>query len=110
VASASEIDWWELTQPHILRYVKNGKIWVDPESGQPLKVCPWLEKSADSSRYSCKIYLDRPDDCKHYPVDIAQMTKDDCEMLEASDLKDPIKAQRRLDLIMSDSRPGGIAF
>jgi len=77
---------------------------MDPESGERLKVCPWLEKVENSDSYSCQIYLDRPEDCKHYPVDIAQMVKDDCEMLEASDLNDPAKAQRRLDVIMSDSR------
>ena len=67
-------------------------------------MCPWLEKAPDSERYSCQIYLDRPEDCKHYPVDITQMVKDDCEMLEPSDLRDHAKAQRKLDIIMSDSR------
>jgi hypothetical protein len=47
----------------------------------------------------------RPGDCRYYPVDIEQMLKDDCEMLQAHDLADPGKAQKKLDLLMSDSRP-----
>jgi hypothetical protein len=34
-----------------------------------------------------------------------EMLKDDCEMLQAHDLADPGKAQKKLDLLMSDSRP-----
>jgi hypothetical protein len=33
------------------------------------------------------------------------MLKDDCEMLQPHDLTDPGKAQKKLDLLMSDSRP-----
>jgi hypothetical protein len=33
------------------------------------------------------------------------MVMDECEMLEARDLADPNQAQRKLDTIMSESRP-----
>ena len=104
-ASASEIDWWETHRPDIARYVSDGKIWTSPDTGEYLSSCPWLYKLPDQNKYICQIYFDRPDDCKHYPVDIQQMVKDDCEMLEARDLKNPKKAQKTLDDLMNDSRP-----
>jgi Fe-S-cluster containining protein len=104
-ASAEEIDWWETARPDIARYVRDGKIWASPETGKILDHCPWLEKLPDQDKYTCRIYFDRPGDCRYYPVDIEQMLKDDCEMLQAHDLADPGKAQKKLDLLMSDSRP-----
>ena len=70
--------------------------------------CPWLRKLPGQEKYMCRIYYDRPDDCKHYPVDIDQMLGDGCEMLEASDLRNPKQAQSTLDMMMSDSRPAVI--
>ena len=104
-ASAEEIDWWETYRPNIARYVQGERIWVDPATGEYLDQCPWLQKSPDGKRFICEIYDDRPEVCRHYPVDIAQMVRDDCEMLEQRDLVDLRRAQRTLDEIMVDSRP-----
>jgi Fe-S-cluster containining protein len=104
-ATASEIEWWETFEPDIARYVNEGKIWMDPETGLQLKLCPWLNKVPNEKKYTCGIYFNRPDDCRHYPVNIDEMIRDECEMLELRDLSDPGKAQRKLDIIMSDSRP-----
>jgi len=104
-ASAEEIDWWETYRPDIARYVQDEKIWVDPATGEYFDRCPWLRTSPDGEKFTCDIYDDRPEDCRHYPIDIAQMVRDDCEMLEQRDLVDPGRAQRKLDLLMSDSRP-----
>jgi Fe-S-cluster containining protein len=104
-ASTSEIDWWEMHRPDIAEYVRGGKIWMDPVTGEPLARCPWLQKLPNQDKYICDIYYDRPEDCKQYPVNIKQMVKDDCEMLERRDLADLKKAQRTLDILMSDSRP-----
>lgn len=106
-ASAEEIDLWEAMRPEIYRYVSDGLIWMDPDSGKQLKRCPWLIEEQIDSRaiYSCEIYHDRPDDCRHYPVTIEQMVKDDCEMLEVKDIKDITRAQQALDQLMIDSRP-----
>ncbi|MDJ0941682.1 MAG: YkgJ family cysteine cluster protein [Woeseiaceae bacterium] len=104
-ASAEEIDWWETYRPNIARYVQGKRIWVDPATGEYFAQCPWLQKSPDGKRFFCEIYDDRPEDCRHYPVDIAQMVRDDCEMLEQRDLVDLRRAQRTLDEIMVDSRP-----
>lgn len=104
-ATAGEIEWWETFQPEIARYVSDGKIWMDPETGQQLKSCPWLNRSPSDGKYTCAIYHDRPDDCRHYPVNIEQMVVDECEMLELRDLTDTTRAQRKLDEMMIDSRP-----
>ena len=104
-ASLTEIDYWENYRPDIYRYVKDGKIWFDPDSGEPITLCPWLRKAPDSNKYFCDIYLDRPNDCQYYPVNLDEMAIDECEMLEAQDLLRPKQAQKRLDEIMVDSRP-----
>lgn len=104
-ASAEEIDWWERYRPDIFAYVKDGEIWCDPESGEQLTKCPWLQKLPGQPKYICGIYEERPDDCKYYPVRIEEMIRDECEMLEARDTADYKKAQKALDVLMSDSRP-----
>jgi Fe-S-cluster containining protein len=107
-ASTKEIDQWEDERPDIYRYVSNGRIWADPVTGADLKSCPWLEENG-SGLYTCSIYEFRPDDCRQYPVSLSDMARDGCEMLESQDQRDPARAQRKLDLIMSDVRPAGFA-
>lgn len=104
-ASASEIAYWETNKPDIFRFVGNGKIWVDPENGRQLALCPWLEKLPNQNKYICSIYYDRPDDCKYYPSNVEEMAKDGCEMLENKDLASPKQAQKILDILMAASRP-----
>jgi len=104
-ASASEIEAWEYKRPDIMRYVSEGKIWMDPDTGEQLTRCPWLRKESNQEKYSCDIYDDRPGDCRYYPVTIEDMIRDECEMLEAHDLAKPKLAQKRLNKLMADSRP-----
>lgn len=102
-ATASEIEFWDVFRPNVSRYVRAGKIWMDPDSGQQLERCPWLRKAPDQEKYTCDIYHDRPDDCKHYPVNLDEMIRDECEMIEVQDLADPKQAQQALKKIMEDS-------
>lgn len=109
-ATAAEIAGWETFNPEIAAYVADGKLWVDPVSGVQLDRCPWLEQlptrtGSAAVIYGCRIYADRPEDCRHYPSSIAEMARDDCEMLELRDLDAPAEAQAALDRIMADSRP-----
>ena len=104
-ASESEIKLWEVFRPEIYRYVSDGKIWINPETGKQLERCPWLRQLSNQNKYICDIYEDRPDDCKHYPVTIEQMLKDECEMLEVQDLRKLKQAQKKLNQLMADSRP-----
>jgi len=92
-------------RPDIYRYVSDGNIWMDPETGKQIEPCPWLTKLPHQNKYTCDIYFDRPDDCKFYPVTIDQMVADECEMLETRDLAEPKKAQKTLNKLMADSRP-----
>ncbi len=105
-ASSAEIDWWETHRPDIAAYVQDGEIWISPVTGKPLSRCPWLRKLPGQRKYICRIYAERPDDCKYYPVKIEQMVRDECEMLDARDLVRPQQAQKKLDYLMADSRPG----
>jgi len=109
-ATQEEIDLWEIFNPDIFDYVKNNEIWFDPKSGLRLNRCPFLDiapktKPDEKDKYTCSIYLDRPEDCRHYPSLIAEMVRDECEMIEVSDLSKPKQAQIKLDILMQDSRP-----
>ena len=98
-ASAQDLATWEALRPDIYRYVRNGNIWVNPTSGEQLELCPWLRREPDQLQFTCAIYADRPEDCRLYPSTISEMRLDECEMLEANDLKDTQHAQKNLDVI-----------
>ena len=109
-ATQEEIDLWELFNPDIFEYVKDGKIWFDPETREQLHRCPFLKLAPKATAeekdiYTCSIYVDRPEDCRHYPSLINEMVRDECEMIEVVDLENPKKAQKQLDKLMSSSRP-----
>ena len=109
-ATQEEIDLWEIFNPEIFEFVKHNEIWFDPQSGLRLTRCPFLDiapkaSPSEKDKYTCSIYLDRPEDCRHYPSLIAEMVRDGCEMIEITDLAKPKKAQVKLDLLMQDSRP-----
>jgi len=98
-----ELDLWQEDAPKLLEYVNEGQIWFHPTTKQALAVCPWLELADDTGRYHCAIYFNRPDDCRYYPSSIEEMIRDDCEMLEPKDKRNPKQAQKSLALIMKDS-------
>jgi len=108
-ATEDEIYLWEIFNPDIFQYVKNDDIWFDPQTGEKLTKCPFLEiipskNPSIPKKYTCSIYLDRPEDCRHYPSLIAEMIRDECEMIEVIDLDKPKKAQTKLDTLMKNSR------
>ncbi|NRB41926.1 MAG: YkgJ family cysteine cluster protein [Pseudomonadales bacterium] len=107
-ASAQDIDDWELFNPEIYAYVNAGEIWYLPETKKLLQLCPWLTaiENTHPVKYGCDIYLDRPEDCRLYPSRIDEMQRDGCEMLEVKDLKNPKKAQEKLNKLMADSHHG----
>jgi len=109
-ATEEEIDLWEIFNPEIFKFVKSNEIWFDPESGLKFERCPFLEvepqkNALAQNKFTCSIYLNRPEDCRHYPSLIAEMIRDECEMIEIIDLQKPKQAQVKLDFLMSDSRP-----
>jgi len=112
-ATQEEIDLWELFNPEIFKFVGNNEIWCDPVTGLKLQSCPFLEldpkeNPLSANKYSCSIYLDKPEDCRLYPSLISEMARDECEMIEAVDLVSPQKAQLRLDEMMKDSRSSNV--
>ena len=114
-ATQQEIDWWEASRPDIFQYVRDGEMWVDPKTGEALQRCPFLKLAASiakmsspeplQDKYICSIYHDRPDDCRQYPTHIDEMVRDECEMIEVKDLLNRKRAQKKLDQLMTDSRP-----
>ena len=78
---------------------------MDPKTGEQVERCPWLRKEPNQEKYTCDIYDNRPEDCRLYPSNIEEMERDECEMLEARDLKNRKQAQVELDKLMEDSRP-----
>jgi len=102
--STSQINYWSEHKPEIYKYVKNGNIWFEPETGNQVEVCPWLRKQPNQNSYTCDIYYNRPDDCRFYPSTLDEMVIDDCEMVEPKDLANPKQGQKSLDIIMQDSR------
>jgi Fe-S-cluster containining protein len=113
-ATKEEIDLWEIFNPEIFKFVKNNEIWFDQKSGVRLKSCPFLEVTPPigpltQNLYTCSIYQDRPEDCRHYPSLIVEMIRDECEMIETLDLEKPEQAQIKLDVLMQDSRPSSFS-
>lgn len=98
-ASEEDLSLWDSLRPEIAAYTKKGDIWFDPNTGAKLNFCPWLKPVEGSSAYHCDIYYDRPEDCRIYPATVADMVKDDCEMIEAGDLKDLKNAEITLSQI-----------
>ena len=99
-ATSEDIQWWDAHRDDIARYTRNGQIWMDPVTGEQLRACPWLRKAEGEAVYTCDIYFDRPDDCRQYPGTVADMIKDECEMIELHDLTDLNAAQRKLNQLM----------
>lgn len=102
-ASSEEIEEWELNYPEIFQYVRNGEIWADPQSGALLERCPFLYSDTSSRKMLCKIYRQRPEDCRFYPSTVSEMITDDCEMIELKDLRNPKQAKKDLKELMRDS-------
>ena len=103
--SADEIALWQEHRPDIARYARDGEIWISPVTGRQMDRCPWLRKRPGQAKYGCRIYADRPQECRHYPVTVDQMVRIDCEMLQPGDLRSTRWAQNVLDRLMADSRP-----
>lgn len=97
-ATTDDIKYWDIFRPDVAEYVADGKIWMKPDTGEQIELCPWLTK--EDNKYLCEIYNDRPEDCRVYPVNIADMINDECEMLEATDYANPQQAQQKLDNLL----------
>lgn len=102
-ASADDLELWENLRPDIYRYVRDGKIWIDPKTGKQIELCPWLRRDPTQIQFSCAIYFDRPEDCRIYPPRVSDMINDECEMLEPKDLVNLKLAQQQLELKFQDT-------
>ena len=102
-ASEEDLRLWEDLRPELFRYVRDGKIWMDPVTGEQIELCPWLRREPGQIQFSCDIYYDRPEDCRVYPATVADMINDECEMLEPHDRTDLKRANRTLKTDFTDA-------
>ncbi len=106
-ASDEEIRMWRRYRPDVLRYTDAlGDLWLSPTTGEEMPRCPWLRKLPRQEKYICRIHELRPDCCHGYPVNIDQMLRDGCEMLEPGDLDRSLEdLQRDLQALRGSSDP-----
>jgi Fe-S-cluster containining protein len=43
------------------------RLWIDPATGRPAAVCPWLVEEA-RGHFACRIHPIRPEICRQYPA------------------------------------------
>jgi Fe-S-cluster containining protein len=43
-------------------------IWMNPETGDYVSRCPWLDKEPGQEKYICRIKALKPEICRDYPV------------------------------------------
>lgn len=81
-ATAADIEQWRRKAPWILDYVDEdlGDLWINPVTRDEVYRCPWIGSA--QGKAVCRIYEHRPAVCRNYPVDIEQMRKDDCEIVQ----------------------------
>lgn len=70
-ASGADLARWAGAERRdILAHVGDaGKLWIDPATGNPAQVCPFLRRD-DSEAARCRIHDDKPDVCRAYPTEL----------------------------------------
>ena len=77
VGEEDVVVWRERGRTDILEWVRfkpigNGdyayEVWIDPQTKEEAKQCPWLEKLADDGGYTCQIHDVKPSICRHFPA------------------------------------------
>jgi Fe-S-cluster containining protein len=76
-ATVADIARWEAAgREDILAWVDRIEVgdacvydlWIDPETGEDVSQCPWLEQVPGTDRYVCRIHDLKPDHCRKYPT------------------------------------------
>jgi len=83
--------WKELGRDDILKWivkievrgeVLDYDIWRDPNTGEDIDGCPWLNRDAESGRYFCAIHDVKPSVCREYPDSMERAFEDGCKAYE----------------------------
>jgi Fe-S-cluster containining protein len=53
-------------------------IWLDPETGEDVSRCPWLQKLPNKNEYICLIQDTKPELCSTFPESRAHADKTGC--------------------------------
>ena len=67
--------WHKNKRDDILKWVVKDQFWIDPETKEFVKECPWLNENL------CGIHEDKPDWCRDYPKTIQNAKLHKCSGL-----------------------------
>lgn len=72
VVMDEDVNRWRLEDRNdILNFVTithtGSKVWTDPQTGDFLSTCPWLQKDDATGKYACLIHSTKPTHCAGYP-------------------------------------------
>ena len=78
--------WQREGRDDILRYVDTvtpevHEAWVKPDHKADCTRCPFVRKDRNAPTYTCRIHETRPEPCRDYPQNYAQMEQDGCETI-----------------------------
>jgi Fe-S-cluster containining protein len=54
-------------------------IWMHPETGEDVEVCPWLIHDEKRQRYACSIHDMKPEICRNYPHNAHHASETGCK-------------------------------
>jgi hypothetical protein len=63
------------------------RIWIDPDTGRPADVCPWLIRVPGSHLYKCGIHEEKPEICRLYPGSRKHAVMTGCRGFEKAGLR-----------------------
>jgi Fe-S-cluster containining protein len=74
------LEWVDLIHVGGDQYVYD--IWINPDTGDDVKRCPWLRKLPNQDRYTCRIHDVKPSHCRKYPKSKKHAKKTGCRGLD----------------------------
>jgi Fe-S-cluster containining protein len=60
-------------------------IWMNPETGDYVNRCPWLDRKPGQGKYICRIQALKPEICRDYPVSKEHAEETGCPGFVATD-------------------------
>ena len=58
-------------------------IWIDPETQDEARMCPWLQKNRGKKTYECIIHDVKPQVCKDFPASKSHAARYGCPVYQA---------------------------
>lgn len=75
--------WKHENRTDILKWVDSfaglNDVWINPETGEPAKRCPWLRKLPKKDKYVCRIHDTKPEHCRKFPKSKRHAIENGCK-------------------------------